>query len=312
MKAQEKFIINLCDNYINKIYDLYFDYLYKEKKYSVNTILAYQNDIDNFINYIYNISKKIVDKNFIEKLELNDFRQWLSERLNNHINNSNARAISSLKSLFIFWNENKYILNNKIAKIKTPKISKPLPRAVEFTDIQKIIATIENFQQEQWQNKRDLAILFVVFGCGLRISEALSITKITLANQQNIIIKGKGNKQRIIPLLPIIKERIDDYLAICPFSLKNEDPIFVSNNNKLYHRSNFAKIISNIRKQLNLSEDITPHSFRHAFATELLKENVDLRTIQELLGHASLSTTQRYTKVDQKRLLEDVKKFSLR
>ena len=312
MTAKKKFITNLCDDYVNKILDLYFDYLSKEKKYSVNTISSYENDIENFINYIYKASKKNVDKNFLEKLELNDFREWLSERLNNHINNSNARALSSLRSLFGFFNENKYILNNKIFKIKTPKISKPLPRAIEFCDVKKIITNIENYHQETWQNYRDLAILFVVFGCGLRISEALSLTKNILANQQNIVIKGKGGKQRMVPILPIIRQKISNYLAICPYQFNNDESIFVTNNLKKYHRSNFAKLIANIRKSLNLSEDITPHSFRHAFATELLKENVDLRTIQELLGHASLSTTQRYTKVDKIRLLESVKKFSPR
>lgn len=303
----------MCDDYVNKILELYYEHLIKEKKYSKNTILSYKNDLDNFIFFNFKASKKKVDKNFLENLQIDNFRQWLSKRLDSEIcNNSNARALSSLRSLYIFWNENNYIQNNKIFKIKSPKIKAPLPRAIDFLDIKKIIETIENYHQDSWENKRDLAILFVVFGCGLRISEALSLTKVALQNQQNIIIKGKGDKERMVPLLPIILQKINDYLNSCPFPISNNQPIFLSKNNKSMHRSNFAKTISQIRKKLNLSENVTPHSFRHAFATELLNENVDLRTIQELLGHASLSTTQRYTKVDKKRLLESVKKFSLR
>jgi len=303
----------MCDDYVNKILELYYEHLIKEKKYSKNTILSYKNDLDNFIFFNFKSSKKKVDKNFLENLQIDNFRQWLSKRLDSEIcNNSNARALSSLRSLYIFWNENNYIQNNKIFKIKSPKIKAPLPRAIDFLDIKKIIETIENYHQDSWENKRDLAILFVVFGCGLRISEALSLTKVALQNQQNIIIKGKGDKERMVPLLPIILQKINDYLNSCPFPISNNQPIFLSKNNKSMHRSNFAKTISQVRKKLNLSENVTPHSFRHAFATELLNENVDLRTIQELLGHASLSTTQRYTKVDKKRLLESVKKFSLR
>lgn len=309
---KKKLIINYCDNYIYKIYELYLDFLIKEKKYSDNTIQSYKNDIENFISHKYKSFEKKVDKNFIEKLDVNDFREWLSERLNNHINNSNARALSSLRSLFKFWNENKYINNRQIFKIKTPKITKSLPRAVDFSDIKRIIEIVEKYHEEQWQNYRDLAILFVVFGCGLRISEALSLTKNILENHENIIIKGKGNKQRMIPLLPIVKEKIDKYLAICPYKINNDQPIFLSAENKFYHRGQFAKLIADIRKQLNLSDDITPHSFRHSFATELLGENVDLRTIQELLGHSSLSTTQIYTKIDKNKLLQSIKKFSIR
>lgn len=313
MKAKKKLIMNMCDDYVNKILELYYEHLIKEKKYSKNTILSYKNDLDNFIFFNFKSSKKKVDKNFLENLQIDNFRQWLSKRLDSEIcNNSNARALSSLRSLYIFWNENNYIQNNKIFKIKSPKIKAPLPRAIDFLDIKKIIETIENYHQDSWENKRDLAILFVVFGCGLRISEALSLTKVALQNQQNIIIKGKGDKERMVPLLPIILQKINDYLNSCPFPISNNQPIFLSKNNKSMHRSNFAKTISQVRKKLNLSENVTPHSFRHAFATELLNENVDLRTIQELLGHASLSTTQRYTKVDKKRLLESVKKFSLR
>ncbi len=305
-------IKELCDDFVNKIIVEFFIFLQKEKKYSTNTISSYQDDIVNFINFIYKSTNNIIDKNFLEKLAVVDFRGWLSERLSNHGNNSNARAISTLRSFFRFLNENNLIENRQIFRIKTPKVSKPLPRAVEFSDIKKIIEKLENFHENRWEVERDQAILFLVYGCGLRISEALSLNKIALQNQSNLVITGKGKKQRMVPLIPIIKNKIDNYLAKCPFEIKPQQPIFLTKFNKAYSRRSFAGLILTLRRALNLSEDITPHAFRHSFATALLQENVDLRTIQELLGHESLSTTQRYTKIDRVRLLESFKKFSKR
>ena len=305
-------IKELCDDFVNKIIIDFFIFLQKEKKYSNNTISSYQDDISNFIYFIYKATNKIIDKNFLEELAVADFRSWLSERLNNHGNNSNARAISTLRSFFRFLNENNLIENRQIFRIKTPKVSKPLPRAIEFADIKKIIEKLENFHKNRWEIDRDQAILFLVYGCGLRISEALSLNKIALQNQSNLVITGKGKKQRMVPLIPIIKNKIDNYLAKCPFEIKPQQPIFLTKFNKAYSRRSFAGLILTLRRALNLSEDITPHAFRHSFATALLQENVDLRTIQELLGHESLSTTQRYTKIDRVRLIESFKKFSTR
>jgi len=305
-------IKELCDDFVNKIIIDFFIFLQKEKKYSSNTISSYQDDLANFIYFIYKATNKNIDKNFLEKLAVADFRSWLSERLSNHGNNSNARAISTLRSFFRFLNENKLIENRQIFRIKTPKVSKPLPRAIEFSDIKKIIEKLENFHENRWEIDRDQAILFLVYGCGLRISEALSINKIALQNQSNLVITGKGKKQRMVPLIPIIKNKIDNYLAKCPFEIKPHQPIFLTKFNKSYSRRSFAGLILTLRRALNLSDDITPHAFRHSFATALLQENVDLRTIQELLGHESLSTTQRYTKIDRVRLIESFKKFSTR
>ena len=278
-------IKELCDDFVNKIIIDFFIFLQKEKKYSNNTISSYQDDISNFIYFIYKATNNIIDKNFLEKLAVADFRSWLSERLSNHGNNSNARAISTLRSFFRFLNENNLIENRQIFRIKTPKVSKPLPRAIEFADIKKIIEKLENFHKNRWEIDRDQAILFLVYGCGLRISEALSLNKIALQNQSNLVITGKGKKQRMVPLIPIIKNKIDNYLAKCPFEIKPQQPIFLTKFNKAYSRRSFAGLILTLRRALNLSEDITPHAFRHSFATALLQENVDLRTIQELLGH---------------------------
>ncbi|MFZ9181050.1 MAG: tyrosine-type recombinase/integrase [Rickettsiales bacterium] len=295
-----------------KIIIQFINYLTYEKKYAENTIISYITDILDFIKFIYKLKNNIVNKKNLEELELVDFRSWLGERLDNHINNSNARALSALRSMFKYFEKNNLITNRKIFKIKIPKLSKTLPRAIDFNDVKRIISTLENYHEEPWENAREIAITFLIYGCGLRISEALSINKIMLENSQSLIINGKGQKQRLVPMIPIVKEKIEKYLELCPFKNNPAIPIFVNKKNKKYLRTVYANIIAEIRKNLNLSDDITPHAFRHSFATALLEENVDLRTIQDLLGHSKLTTTQRYTKIDKIKLIQNYKKFSNR
>ncbi len=155
-------------------------------------------------------------------------------------------------------------------------------------------------------------MLTLIYGCGLRISEALAVNKNSLENSKTLTVTGKGNKQRMVPLLAIVRARIDEYLKFLPFKLSAVDPIFMKGERKLYTRRDFSGLIAHVRKILNLPETVTPHAFRHSFATHLLEAGGDLRSIQQLLGHASLSTTQRYLKVDKTRLLADYNTISTR
>ena len=298
-----------CDSTLISLIEKFFRFLEVEKRYSTHTLNSYRIDIFYFLNYLFKVKEKIISKNDLENLIVRDFRGWLSSRLNNHNNASNARALSSLRSFFRFCGENVLLTNQEIEKVKTPKIAKSLPKAVDQIDITKILQEIEKSHKDIWQSKRDEALLTLIYGCGLRISEALSVTKNSLENNQTLIITGKGKKQRLVPLLPIVKKKIDDYLEICPFKIISDQPIFLTPKGKPYTRRDFSAVIQNIRQNLNLQETITPHAFRHSFATHLLEAGGDLRTIQELLGHESLSTTQRYTKVDANRLLSVYGKF---
>lgn len=287
-------------------------FLEVEKKYSAHTLNSYKTDIFYFVEFLFRDKTKVVDKNILQSLTTHDFRRWLSQRIPAHNNASNARALAALRSLFRFLNENKLLLGHEIEKIKTPKIAKPIPKAVDFIDIEKIFAAISQFHKEEWQTKRDVALLTLIYGCGLRISEALSVSKKNLENSESLIVTGKGKKQRMVPLLGIVKKRIDEYLAVAPFKINFDQPLFLSKTGKAYTRRDFSGLILKVRKDLNLPDTITPHSFRHSFATHLLEAGGDLRTIQELLGHENLSTTQRYTKVDKARLLSVYQKFSKR
>ncbi len=288
-------------------------FLEVERKYSSNTINSYRTDIFYFFEFLNQVKEKIISKNDVEKLTIYDFRKWLASRSEDHNNASNARAMASLRSFFRFLNENSLVKNQEIGKVKTPKVSKPIPKAVDEIDINRIFAEIENIRKSSpWQAKRDIALLTLIYGCGLRISESLAVTKKALENSGSLIVTGKGKKQRMVPLLPVINQRIQDYFDLVPYKIKYEDPIFLSPKGNCYSRRDFSALILKVRRKLNLAETITPHAFRHSFATHLLEAGGDLRTIQELLGHEDLSTTQRYTKIDKSRLLSVYEKFQKR
>lgn len=301
-----------CDSNTLALLEKFLRFLEVEKRYSSHTLNSYRIDIFYFFDFLFRVKAKTVSQNDLENLTVHDFRKWLSERLPNHVNSSNARALASLRSMFRFFNQNNLLKNQEISKIKTPKTGKPVPKSVDQIDIEKIFAEILNIRKTAWQAKRDVALLTLIYGCGLRISESLAVSKKSLENSQTLIVTGKGKKQRMVPLLPIVQKRINEYFAACPFKIIFDQPIFLGPKGETYTRQDFASLIQKIRRNLNLAETITPHAFRHSFATHLLEAGGDLRTIQELLGHESLSTTQRYTKIDKARLLSVYEKFSKR
>ena len=301
--------------YLNK----FLNFLQVEKKYSSNTIEAYHRDLVFFLNFFSDLKQTKVDVDTLESLSLFDLRKWLSQRSLNHANSSNARAVAVLRSFFKFLKRRNLITNQEIDKLKTPKIVKSLPRPVAIADIKKIIEEIAVIRKKEWHAKRDQALIYLVYGCGLRISEALSIRMIDIQNFENLVVMGKGKKQRIVPLLEPVIDALKKYFQICPYNLNADlnnplrlQNIFLKDNGQAMTRFDYNQLITLIRRKLNLSEDITPHSFRHSFATHLLQNGSDLRVIQDLLGHESLSTTQKYTKIDRVKIIEAFQKFANR
>ncbi len=291
----------------------FFLYLEIQKKYSFHTITSYQNDIFNFIAFIFKLKGEKVTKNILKNLVVSDFRAFLMEKFEaGHVNATNARSISAVRSFFRFLNKNKMVINGDIERIKTPKIGKSLPKAVDEIDIDKIIAAIDGLKKPEWEKKRDLALTTLIYGCGLRISEALNLRKVDLLSSDSLVLKGKGGKQRMVPILPIIQKRVKDYVDLCEHKIEAKGVLFLGAKGGAYDGRVFRKLLSDLRRALNLSETITPHAFRHSFATHLLESGGDLRMIQDLLGHSSLSTTQRYIKVDRERLVGEVNKYKLR
>lgn len=282
----------------------WLDWLTHEKRHSAHTITAYQTDIAGFIAFMQSHLGQEITLNELIKLSILDFRSWLAYRHEKKFDfASSARALSSVRNFYRYLGKKHQQVNDAIAQVRSPKRKKSLPRALTVSDALLASESIGDLANSPWCGKRDTALLLLIYGCGLRISEALSVTSNQLA--QNILtLRGKGNKERQVPLLPIVKEAIDVYLDVCPYTRIGDDPIFVGARGKPLHATLFNKQIRIMRHYLGLPESTTPHAFRHSFATHLLTGGVDLRTIQELLGHSSLSSTQRYTQLDNDTLLQ--------
>ncbi|AIL64622.1 Tyrosine recombinase XerD [Rickettsiales bacterium Ac37b] len=295
----------------SEVQDLYLkwcNYLRDERVYSRHTLKAYSNDLVCFLVFLNTHFNSVITIENLQAITVSDVRSFLAmRRKDNHSTSSLARNLASIRSFFKYLYKNKLLDNEIMFNMRTPKRSAPLPRALTQDQMKNIL----NFVGEDdgtWIIKRDLALLILIYGCGLRIAEALSVTKKQLYND-NLIIKGKRERERIIPMLSIVKESIEEYLKFCPYQIEEEDKIFRGLQGKTLNPGVFQRYIRQVRNQMNLPENMTPHSFRHSFASHLLAKGADLKSIQELLGHSSLSTTQRYTSVDSERLMTLYNKF---
>ena len=290
---------------VRPYFEKWKQWLLAEKRFSANTLESYERDVLAFLKFIGEYQGEFVSSDALAKLQLRDFRSWLASRKGkDYSNTSTARALASVRSFYKYLDRFENIQNAAIFHIRTPKKEKSLPRALSQEQARIAVEQMAVSSKQEWINKRDLALLTLIYGTGLRISEALGLTVRQRPRGDSIIIRGKGNKERVVPILPVIREAIEDYINSCPLGLTDNDPLFVGMRGKKLQPAIFQKKIEGVRRALGLPESATPHAFRHSFATHLLSSGVDLRAIQELLGHASLSTTQRYTDVDSTRMLE--------
>ena len=210
-----------------------------------------------------------------------------------------AREISAFKNFFKYLDKTHILKNDTISIIASPKLKKVLPKSVDVEDTFSIIKDSLDVASNEWQGYRDMAVLSLLYGCGLRISEALSLDYIDFISADNFIkIKGKGNKERIVPLLPIVKENINAYLAKAPHTKSKDEALFIGARGERLSPRIIQRQLQKIRGRLGLPDTVTPHALRHSFATHLLAQGTDLRSIQELLGHETLATTERYTDVE--------------
>lgn len=296
--------------HITEIKKRWLDFLISERRVSNNTVENYNRDVDFFINYIKQ-SKDIknIDSDFLSKIDISTFRSFLANLTRqNKSNVSIARNISSIKNFFKFMEQNEIANNQAIQILHSPKIPKKLSKSVASVDVMKLLESFDKLIKEKWIAKRDMALFTLIYGCGLRISEALNLNISDISSNDMLRVKGKGNKERLIPILDIIKEKINDYLKIAPFDFKLNSPIFRGVKGARLTARVAERDIAMARDYLGLPQTTTPHSLRHSFATHLLANGTDLRTIQELLGHSSLSTTQLYTKVDIGKIIESYNK----
>ena len=289
---------------LQKIYQDWLSNLKNIKGLSDNTLEAYKIDIIKFIYFLRNYLGNDPSLSDLRKLTNNNFRGYLAEQKNLGISNiSIARQISSLKSFFNYLIKIKKIDNSPILNLKGPKQKKSLPRPIIADLAIEVIKEAKNIDDEKWIGQRNQTILILLYGCGLRISEALNLNYSDITSNDYLIIKGKGNKDRIVPIMDYIRDSIVNYIKLCPFEFSDSDPLFLGKRRKRLSPRIIQYALEKIRVSLSLPETATPHALRHSFATHLLENGGDLRTIQELLGHSSLSTTQKYTKVENSQLL---------
>ena len=283
------------------------EWITSEKRLSFNTQKSYQRDLFCFLDFLKKYTNKPIELNDLECLDSDSITSWFVSRIQSGVNHrSNARALSSIKSFLSFLLKNKLISFSSILRLKGPKFCFDLPRPLSKKQVIKIVEKICQGNKE-WVILRNFLIVILMWGYGLRISEVLNIQKCDL-NFSNLIITGKGNKSRIIPIsletLNLLKKLND----ISSKNYTSNDFVFLGIRGKKLRPEVIQRLIRNIRNELMLHQKTSPHSFRHTFATSLLEEMVDLRSIQELLGHSSLSTTQKYTQISQENLKEIIKK----
>lgn len=283
----------------------WYAHLMAERRASPATLASYLRDLDQFFEFLVGHLGGPADLAALRTLELRDFRAFLTARRKDGLQSrSLARALSSIRSLFRFLDRGGVVSNAALTALRSPKLPHAIPKPLTPRAALDLIDAAGEEKAEPWIAARDAAILTLLYGCGLRIAEALSIERREAPLRQTLRVIGKGNKERIVPVLPVARQAVDEYLALCPFGLGPEDPLFVGARGRKLDQRIVRETVIRLRHRLGLADTVTPHALRHSFATHLLAGGGDLRSIQELLGHASLSTTQMYTEVESQRLLD--------
>ena len=241
----------------------------------------------------------------IAAIDARGLRGLLAERRAEGIGNvSAARELSALKAFLAFAREQAGLADPAPPRLRGPRVPKGLPRPVSPDDAGNLAETVRDGAGEAWIGARDRAVLLLMYGAGLRIAEALSLTGADLPLGPTLRVTGKGAKQRIVPILPLVAEAVADYAARCPWPLERAQPLFRGAKGGPLAPGMVQKAVARARTLLGLPPTATPHALRHSFATHLLGAGADLRSLQELLGHASLGSTQIYTRVDAATLLQ--------
>lgn len=272
---------------------------------SAKTVDAYRADVLSFLAFLQGYEGDALGTAALGKLTTRTMRGWMAHERDRGLSaRSLARALSAVKN-FVTWMAEKNDFDpTAVLMIRAPRFSAKLPRPLEENAAKSVLETVELQSSTPWVALRDQAVITLLYGCGLRISEALGLTGRALPLGETIRIIGKGKKERLVPVIPAARDAVAAYAKVCPFEIEADDPIFRGVRGGVLNPRHIQKVMEQARMQLGLPASATPHAMRHSFATHLLNAGGDLRAIQELLGHASLSTTQAYTAVDTARLME--------
>lgn len=272
---------------------------------SENTVRAYHGDLVEFLSFMTDHKGAAQGLNALADIGVTDMRAWMARtRAGNVSPRSLARKLSSVKSFFRWLSEREGFDATAVLSTRAPKFQSKLPRPLDPEAARTVIDTIEFQNQTPWIAARDVAVVTLLYGCGLRISEALSLNGSDAPLPATLRIIGKGGKERVVPVIAAARNAVDAYLELCPYAPEPDEPLFRGARGGRLSPRMISGVMQATRMQLGLPATATPHAMRHSFATHLLEAGGDLRAIQELLGHASLSTTQAYTAVDTARLMD--------
>jgi integrase/recombinase XerC len=282
---------------------LWTAWLAGERRASAHTIAAYGRDLALFLDFLTDHLGESPSLAALDTLRPADFRAYLARRAQHHAERSSlARGLSVLRNFIRFLQRRRLVSTTALTALRSPKLPASVPKPLTVDDAASAVDSIGDLARSGWQAKRDVAILALLYGCGLRLSEALGLCRGEAPLSETLVITGKGRKQRQLPVLPAVRTAVAEYLAACPYAPPKDGPLFVGARGGPLAPRLVQLQMQALRERLGLPETATPHALRHSFATHLLGAGGDLRAIQELLGHASLSTTQRYTAVETERL----------
>jgi integrase/recombinase XerC len=277
-------------------------WLEAEKNMSPRTLEAYMADVRDFIGFMTEYRGHATRLTDLSDASLGDFRAWLTSLVNRGLaKSSRSRSLAGLRNFYRWLDRSGRLHNTAITFVTTPRRDQPIPKAMtvkDALDLLELSTTAWLGDEPPWLGRRDRALFTLLYGAGLRISEALQLDRDVVPLGDLLRIDGKGSKQRMVPLLPLVREEIDAYLDACPYSPGADGPLFVGAKGGRLAAAVAQRRMRTLRDMAGFSDSVTPHALRHSFATHLLSEGANLREIQDLLGHASLSTTMRYTDVD--------------
>ncbi len=276
---------------------------------SDNTIEAYRRDVSGFLGFLAGHFGGPQGPAALGRVKITDMRAWMAHERHRGVGaRTLARELSAVKSFYRWLSEVENVEATSVLATRTPKFKAQLPRPVARNAARELLDTVELQSAEGWVGARDTAVVTLLYGCGLRISEALALNVSDTPLPDSLMIRGKGDKDRVVPVIPAARAAVAEYLRLCPFTMQPDTPLFLGVRGKRLNPRAIQKVMEKTRMQLGLPATATPHALRHSFATHLLEAGGNLRAIQELLGHASLSTTQAYTALDQMRLMEVYRK----
>lgn len=281
-------------------------HLRDERRFSENSVEAYQRDVSSFLGFLGGHLGGAPSITDLAELEPRDLRAYLAHRrqgLDALSDRSISRALAAIRSFYRYLERRHGVKNARLSLVRGPKLKRALPRPVSEGAAVSLITEAHETGADDWRSARDTALLTLLYAAGLRISEALSLTGADLPLPEVLRVAGKGGKERVVPLLAAARQALDRYVELCPYSIDEDAPLFRASRGGAFSPRMAQALMERLRIRLGLPSSATPHALRHSFATHLLANGADLRAIQDLLGHESLSTTQSYTSVEAQKIL---------